>query len=68
MQIILKKCPLLISRESAMRSLTSIPQQTTYPVTMHRKTTIVNAFLWCLFGKDIEDRKDYEIKLMTKTV
>jgi exonuclease SbcC len=30
------------------------------------KTTIVNAFLWCLFGKDIEDRKDYEIKTYDK--
>lgn len=30
------------------------------------KTTIVNAFLWCLFGKDIEDRKDFEIKTYDK--
>lgn len=26
------------------------------------KTTVFNAFLWLLFGKDIEGRKDYEIK------
>lgn len=30
------------------------------------KTTIMNAFLWCLFGKDIEDRKDFEIKTYDK--
>ena len=28
------------------------------------KTTIVNAFLWCLFGKDIEDRKDFDPRLV----
>lgn len=26
------------------------------------KTTIMNAYLWCLYGKDKFDRKDYEIK------
>ncbi|WP_313374286.1 hypothetical protein [Chishuiella sp.] len=26
------------------------------------KTTLFNAFLWLLFGKDLNDRKDYEIK------
>ena len=26
------------------------------------KTTILDSFLWCLFGKDHEDRKDHEIK------
>lgn len=26
------------------------------------KTTILDAFLWCLFGKDSTDRKDFEIK------
>lgn len=25
------------------------------------KSTIMNAFLWCLFGKDAEDRKDHNI-------
>jgi DNA repair exonuclease SbcCD ATPase subunit len=26
------------------------------------KSTVFDAFLWCLFGKDSKDRKDYEIK------
>lgn len=26
------------------------------------KSTIMNAFIWCFFGKDILDRKDYNIK------
>lgn len=28
------------------------------------KTTICDAFLWCLFGKDSADRKDFEIKTL----
>jgi predicted nucleic acid-binding Zn-ribbon protein len=28
------------------------------------KTRIFNSFLWLLFGKDIEDRKDYQIKTL----
>lgn len=31
------------------------------------KTTIMDAFLWCLFGKDHEDRKDHEIKNTVNT-
>ena len=30
------------------------------------KTTILDAFLWCLFGKDSQDRKDFEIKTYDK--
>lgn len=30
------------------------------------KTSIYDAFLWCLFGKDSEDRKDFEIKPLDK--
>lgn len=26
------------------------------------KSTIMNAFMWCLFGKDSQDRKDFNIK------
>ena len=28
------------------------------------KTTIVDAFTWCLFGKDSSDRKDFEVKTL----
>jgi DNA repair exonuclease SbcCD ATPase subunit len=28
------------------------------------KTTIFDAFIWCLFGKDSSDRKDFEIKTL----
>lgn len=28
------------------------------------KTTIVSAFRWCLFGKDVNDRTDFEIKTL----
>ena len=31
------------------------------------KTTILDAFLWCLFGKDSHDRKDFEIKTLDST-
>ena len=30
------------------------------------KTTIFDAFTWCLFGKDSSDRKDFEIKTLDK--
>ena len=30
------------------------------------KSTVFEAFLWCLFGKDSQDRKDYEIKPSTE--
>lgn len=30
------------------------------------KTTVVDAFLWLLFGKDSTDRKDFEIKTLDK--
>ena len=26
------------------------------------KSTIFDAFMWLLFGKDVQDRKDYEVK------
>lgn len=31
------------------------------------KTTIFDAFTWCLFGKDSHDRTDFEIKTINKT-
>ena len=29
------------------------------------KTTIVDSFMWLLFGKDSKDRKDFDIKTIT---
>ena len=28
------------------------------------KTSIVDGFMWCLFGKDSNDRKDFEVKTL----
>jgi len=49
-----------------IRSLVIPFNQTTniYGENAAGKTTIVDAFLWCLFGKDSTDRKDFEVKTL----
>ena len=69
MQILLKKCPLLTSKgESAVRNSILILLLIPFSETMRPGKNNNECLLWCLFGKDIEDRKDFEIKPMIKKV
>ena len=67
MQILLKKMSLVNFKGIRSAELDFNPTvNTVLGDNATGKTTIMNAFLWCLFGKDIEDRKDYEIKTYDK--
>jgi len=64
MKVILQS--LVLTNFRGVRSLTiDFDSQTTiYGDNRTGKTTIYNAFLWLLFGKDNLDRKDFEIKTL----
>lgn len=66
MRIILKSLSLLNFK--GVRSLPIVLDQVTniYGDNGTGKTTIFDAFLWLLFGKDSTDRKDFEIKTLDK--
>ena len=64
MQIRIRKIKL--TNFKGIRSLEIAFNQTTniYGENAAGKTTIFDAFTWCLFGKDSSDRKDFEVKTL----
>lgn len=64
MKIILKK--LTLTNFKGIRSLSILFDQVTniFGDNATGKTTLFDAFLWLLFGKDSTDRKDFEIKTL----
>jgi DNA repair protein SbcC/Rad50 len=64
MEIILKK--ITLTNFKGIRSFSVVFNQETniHGNNATGKTTLFDAFLWCIFGKDSTDRKDFEVKTL----
>lgn len=64
MKVLLKALTLTNFRGVRTLSIAFDDQTSIFGDNRTGKTTIYNAFLWLLFGKDNQDRKDFEIKTL----